>query len=156
MRMRGIKLLEHRNIRRLSQRRCSADAGFTLLELLVVLGIIALLAAIATPQVLRYLGKARTEAAKAQLQAISTSLELYALDNGTFPTAQVGLVALVKQPTNVPSWRGPYLKKAEGLIDPWGRPYQYRPPAKGTQPQVFSLGRDNVPGGDAEDQDVTN
>ena len=132
------------------------DAGFTLLELLVVLGILALLATIATPQVVRYLGKARTETARAQLASISTALELYSLDNGSFPSSQVGLSGLVKAPPNANNWRGPYLKKAEGLIDPWGRPYQYRAPAKGVQPQVFTLGRDDAAGGEAEDQDLVN
>lgn len=131
------------------------DAGFTLLELLVVLGIIALLATLAGPQVLRYLGKARTETAKAQISAISTALELYALDNGTFPPQQVGLSALMQNPPNVSSWRGPYLKRAEGLIDPWGRPYHYRFPGRKGAPEVFTLGRDNASGGGGEDQDVT-
>lgn len=132
-----------------------SDAGFTLLELLVVLGIIAMLATIAGPQVLRYLGKARTETAKAQISAITTSLELYALDNGTFPPQQIGLSALVQAPPNMPGWKGPYLKRSEGVIDPWGRPYQYRMPGKKGTPEVFTLGRDNAPGGTGEDQDVT-
>lgn len=131
-----------------------AEAGFTLLELLVVLGILALLAAIGYPQVLRYMGTARTETARAQMTAIATSLELYALDNGRFPPQQAGLVALVQPPTGVGSWRGPYLKKAEGLIDPWGHPYQYRIPGRAAPFELVSLGRDNVPGGDGEDQDL--
>jgi general secretion pathway protein G len=81
------------HLRRKSRR--DAEAGFTLLELLVVLGILALLAAIGYPQVLRYLGAARTETAKAQISALATSLELYALDNGGFPSQQVGLKALL-------------------------------------------------------------
>ncbi len=141
--------------KRRSEWRGYREAGFTLLELLVVLGIVALLATIAGPQVLRYLGKARTETAKAQIAAISTALELFALDNGTFPPQQVGLSGLMQAPTNLPAWRGPYLKRAEGLIDPWGRPYQYRFPGRRGTPEVFTLGRDNAPGGLGEDQDVT-
>ena len=136
--------------------RMRRDAGFTLLELLVVLGIIALLATIAAPQVLQYLGKARTETAKAQISAISTALELYALDNGGFPPQQVGLSALIKAPAGAPSWKGPYLKRAEGLNDPWGRPYQYKFPGRNGQTDVFTFGRDNAPGGAGEDQDVSN
>ncbi len=132
------------------------EDGFTLLELLVVLGIIALLATVAAPQVLQYLGKARTETAKAQISALSTSLELYALDNGSFPPQQVGLSALITAPAGVTTWRGPYLKRAEGLIDPWGRPYGYRFPGRRGQPDVFTLGRDNAVGGSGEDQDVAN
>lgn len=137
-------------------RRLVHDVGFTLLELLVVLGIIALLATVAAPQVLQYLGKARTETAKAQIAAISTALELYALDNGTFPSAQLGLTALVNQPSGLPSWKGPYLKRVEGLIDPWGRPYNYKFPGRSGQAEVFTLGRDNAPGGTGENQDISN
>ena len=135
----------------------ASDSGFTLLELLVVLGIIALLATVAAPQVLQYLGKARTETAKAQVSAISTALELYALDNGSFPPQQTGLSALVTSPPGAPGWKGPYLKRAEGLIDPWGRPYGYRFPGRSPgQAEVFTLGRDNAPGGTGEDQDISN
>jgi general secretion pathway protein G len=136
--------------------RHAAELGFTLLELLVVLGIIALLATVAAPQVIGYLGKARTETAKAQISSISTALELYALDNGGFPPQQTGLSALVTSPPGAVSWKGPYLKRAEGLLDPWGRPYAYKFPGRGGQPEVFTLGRDNAPGGTGEDQDVSN
>lgn len=132
------------------------EAGFTLLELLIVLGILALLAGIATPQVLRYLGKARTEAAKVQINAISSALELYALDNGTYPLTQSGLEALMQRPQGAARWNGPYLKKAEGLTDPWGRPYQYRFPGRAGGFEVFTLGRDNTSGGTGEDSDVVN
>ena len=134
--------------------RRDAEAGFTLLELLVVLGILALLAAIGYPQVLRYLGAARVETAKTQMSAISTALELFALDNGGFPSQQAGLNALVQPPPGARSWRGPYLKKAEGLIDPWGHPYQYRVPGRGSPFELATLGRDNAPGGEGEDQDI--
>jgi len=140
------------HLRRKSRR--DAEAGFTLLELLVVLGILALLAAIGYPQVLRYLGAARTETAKAQISALATSLELYALDNGGFPSQQVGLKALVQAPPGSKRWRGPYLKRAEALIDPWGTPYQYKVPGRAAPFELATLGRDNTPGGDGEDQDV--
>lgn len=142
-------------LKRLRSQRCRpADAGFTLLELLVVLGILALLATIGYPQVLRYLGAARTETAKTQISAIATSLELYALDNGGFPPQQAGLNALVQPPSGARRWKGPYLKRAEGLIDPWGHPYQYRVPGRSSPFELVTLGRDNAPGGDGEDQDV--
>ncbi|MDX2308373.1 MAG: type II secretion system major pseudopilin GspG [Hyphomicrobium sp.] len=133
----------------------ASDAGFTLLELLVVLGIIVLIATIAAPQVMRYLGDARTETAKAQISAISTALELYALDNGGFPPERVGLNALVQAPQGQPRWRGPYLKRADGLRDPWGQPYRYKFPGAGGQPQVYTLGRDNAQGGTGENLDVS-
>jgi general secretion pathway protein G len=134
----------------------AVDDGFTLLELLVVLGILVLLATMVAPQVLRYLGKARTDTARAQISAISTSLELYALDTGGFPPQQTGLAGLLQPPPGQTRWKGPYMKKADGLIDPWGRAYQYRFPGKAGQPDVFTLGRDNAGGGNDEDQDVTN
>ncbi len=130
------------------------DGGFTLLELLVVLGILALLTAIGYPQVLRYMGSARIETARAQMSAIATSLELYALDNGGFPPQQLGLNALVEPPSGARRWRGPYLKKSEGLIDPWGTPYQYRIPGRNGAFELLTLGRDNAPGGEGEDQDL--
>jgi general secretion pathway protein G len=136
--------------------RARGDAGFTLLEILVVLGILALLATVAAPQVLRYLGTARTETARAQVAAISTAVELFALDNGGVPPPQIGLTALMQPPAGAPRWRGPYLKKADGLVDPWGRPYQYRAPGRNAPFEVFTLGRDNAPGGTGEDTDVSN
>ncbi|MFM1815671.1 MAG: type secretion system major pseudopilin GspG [Pseudomonadota bacterium] len=137
-------------------RQISASAGFTLLELLIVLGIVALLASVAAPQVLRYLGTAKTETARAQISAISTAVELYALDNGTFPPAANGLRSLVEPPAGAGRWRGPYLKRADGLVDPWGRAYHYRVPGKKSPFEVYTFGRDNAPGGTGEDQDLVN
>lgn len=136
--------------------RSRRDQGFTLIEMLVVVGILALLATIAYPQVLRYLGTARTEAARAQVSMISTALELYVLDNGRFPAEQNGLDALVQRPANAPRWSGPYLRKSQGLIDPWGAKYRYRFPGRHGAFDVYSLGRDNAPGGTGEDQDIAN
>lgn len=138
------------------QRYLRREQGFTLLELLVVLGILALLATFAAPQVLRYLGRAKSETAKLQINAISSAVELYALDNGGYPPQQVGLQGLMRAPAQAARWSGPYLKKAEGLVDPWGRPYQYRNPGRNGTFEVFTLGRDNAPGGTGEDQDIVN
>jgi general secretion pathway protein G len=150
----------HRFCERRSAKTTRADrgreAGFTLIELLVVLAIITLLATVAAPQVLKYLGKARTETAKAQISALATALELYALDNGSFPPQQTGLSALVQAPQGAARWNGPYLKNQTGLVDPWGRPYLYRMPGRNGQPDIYTLGRDNAPGGAGEDSDVSN
>lgn len=136
------------------RRQREGEAGFTLIEVLIVLGIIALLATVVTPQVWRYMGQARSETARIQLSAITTAMELYALDNGGYPSQQVGLSALVRQPAGAPRWRGPYLKKSDGLVDPWGRPYGYKIPGRQSAYEVFTLGRDNATGGNGEDQDI--
>jgi general secretion pathway protein G len=136
--------------------RPANDAGFTLLELLVALGILVLLAAIVGPQVAGYLGRAKTDTARVQLSSVASALELYALDNGGYPTPQAGLRALIEPPTGASRWRGPYLSKPDGLVDPWGRPYLYRVPGKGRPFEIYTLGRDNAPGGTGEDQDITN
>ena len=139
------------------RRRASAiraDDGFTLLELLVVLGILTLIATVAAPQVLGYLGQARSQAAQVQIKNIATALELFYLHNGGYPSEQVGLTALVKAPAGVATWNGPYLKAQDGLTDPWGRPYRYRVPGKYGEFDVFTLGRDNREGGNGEDRDV--
>ena len=145
--------------RRVWNARASKDhyeSGFSLLELLIVVGIVSLLAAIATPQVLSYLGKGRTESAKAQIAAISAALEVYALDNGAYPSQRDGLQALLQRPPDARNWRGPYLRNAHALVDPWGVAYFYRMPGQRGAFDVFSLGRDRAPGGTGENQDVSN
>lgn len=138
----------HRDVR--------SDAGFTLVELLVVMAILAMLATIAGPQVMRYLGRAKTDAAKVQISGIVSAVELYALDNGNYPPQDFGLKALVEAPAGATRWNGPYLKKATGLIDPWGRPYGYKVEQRSGQITIYTLGRDNAAGGTGEDQDVSN
>lgn len=129
------------------------DAGFTLVELLVVLAIIVLLAGIVAPQVLRYLGSARSEAAAAQIRNIENALELFYIDNHRYPTSDEGLSALSEPTPDLGArWNGPYLRSAETLVDPWGRPYVYRSEADGFA--VMSLGRDGAEGGSGEDRDV--
>jgi general secretion pathway protein G len=142
--------------KRVRSSRWRDQRGFTLLELLVVLGILALLATFAAPQVLRYLGRAKSETAKLQINALASAVELYALDNGGYPAQQVGLQGLMRPPAGATRWSGPYLKKAEGLVDPWGRPYQYRVPGRNGSFEIFTLGRDNAPGGTGEDLDIVN
>lgn len=136
--------------------RRARDDGFTLVEVLVVLGIIAMLSAIVVPQITRYMGHARSETARIQLSAIASALELYALDNGGYPSPQQGLRALVATPNGATHWKGPYLKRTEGLLDPWGRAYSYRIPGRQGPFEVYTLGRDNAVGGASEDQDIVN
>jgi general secretion pathway protein G len=134
-------------------RRCAA--GFTLIELLVVLVILGLLAAFAAPQVLNYLGRAKTDAAKAQVQNIASILDLYHLDVGSYPDERDGLDALLEQPADAQRWNGPYVKRRDALIDPWGEMYVYRYPGEHGAYDVYSLGADQSEGGEGEDEDIT-
>lgn len=137
------------------RRRSAGTEGFTLTELLVVLGIVALLAALVAPQVVRYLSKARTDTATAQIKNIEGALELYYLDVGAYPLASDGLEALFTAPANAPAWKGPYLKQRDGLSDPWGRQYLYQSPGQHGDFDISSLGRDGREGGKNEDADIT-
>jgi general secretion pathway protein G len=143
-------------------RRCRArrgahrSAGFTLLELLVVLVILGLLAAIAAPRVMNYLGGAKTDAAQIQIQNLSTTLDLYRLDVGRYPSEDEGLEALLRPPSDAAGWNGPYVRQEEMLTDPWGRRYAYRYPGEHLDFDLYTLGADNAEGGEGENQDVTN
>ena len=130
------------------------EAGFTLLELLVVLAIMGLLAAIIAPQVLKYLGTSRTQTAKIQIQNVTAALEMYRLDVGRYPTPAEGLDALVVAPATAPGWNGPYLRKESALHDPWGQSYLYKVPGQHGEVDVYSLGSDKAEGGTGEAQDV--
>ena len=132
------------------------EAGFTLLELLVVLAILGLLAAIIAPQVLKYLGSSRTQTSRVQIQNIVAALELYKLDVGHYPSQAEGLNSLVVSPPNEAGWNGPYLKRESALKDPWGEAYIYKNPGQHGEIDVFTLGSDKAEGGTGEAQDVGN
>jgi general secretion pathway protein G len=131
------------------------QGGYTILELLVVLGILAMLATVAAPQAIRYFSRAKTETAQLQVNQLVSAVEMYYLDVGKYPPQDIGLKALVDPPPAEPRWGGPYLKKADALIDPWGKAYEYRNPGQKGPFDVFSLGRDGAAGGAGEDKDVT-
>jgi general secretion pathway protein G len=130
--------------------------GFTLVELLVVLAILGLVAAVATPQVLKYLAKAKTDTARIDIKGIGVALDLFLLDTGHYPTEQEGLAVLVERPNNGAEWHGPYLKSKRVPLDPWVRPYIYHFPGQHGDYDLFTFGADNAPGGAGENQDVVN
>jgi general secretion pathway protein G len=138
--------------------RCAraADEGFTLLELLVVLAIMGLLAAIVAPQVLKYLGSSRSQTAKIQITNINSALQLFKLDVGRMPTEAEGLKALTTAPPSAPDWSGPYLQSDTALRDPWGQPYLYKAPGQHSEVDVYTLGSDKAEGGSGEAKDVGN
>jgi general secretion pathway protein G len=138
------------------RRRTAGQAGFTLVELLVVLVILVLLAGLVAPRVIGYLGSSRTKTAKVQVQSLSTALELYKVDTGRYPSTSEGLKALIEVPPGVASWNGPYLTKKDVPSDPWGRPYAYRSPGAHGPFDIISLGADSQPGGTGENEDISN
>lgn len=140
--------MKKRKDRRASQR------GYSLLELLVVLAIMSLLIALAAPTVIGYFDASKAKAAKVQIANIATALDLYYLANGSYPTDQQGLKALVEKPEGATAWDGPYLNKAGGIIDPWGRPYLYKLPGTHGKFDVSSLGADGKEGGTGDDADL--
>ena len=137
------------------QERREAEQGYTLLELLVVLAIIALLVGFVAPKMIGYLGKAKADAAKVQLHNVATALDLYRLDVGQYPTEGQGLIALLEKPSGADGWSGPYLQKSSGTLDPWGQPYIYKEPGQHGEYDLLSYGADKQPGGEGDDADVT-
>lgn len=136
-------------------KRFHMQRGMTLIELLVVLVILGLIASLAGPQVMKYLGGAKTDTAKQQIHLFEEVLDTYKLDNSRYPTTQEGLEALVKAPVGAPAWHGPYLKKNTVPKDPWGNDYKYVSPGEqGRHYDIVSLGADSRPGGDGENKDV--
>jgi len=133
-------------------------AGFTLLELLVVLAILGLLIGLVAPAAISQLGSAKHKIAEQSVVRLAGFLDLYKVDVGSYPTTEQGLTALLTAPPGVANWNGPYLKGDDIAKDPWGHPYQYRAPSTraGREYDLFTLGADGKPGGDGEAADVYN
>jgi len=138
-------------VRRKTKRR---QAGVTLIEMLVVVTIIALFAALVAPRMLRRSDTARITAARAQINSFMTALGAYKLDTGLFPTTEQGLQGLRVKPQGVNQWEGPYLPQ-EIPVDPWARPYVYKYPGEhGDEPDIISYGADGQPGGEGINGDI--
>jgi general secretion pathway protein G len=138
----------------MSNRRRRNRAGVTLIEMLVVVTIIALFAGIVGLRMWKQADKARTTAARAQINTLMSALSAYKMDTGIFPTSEQGLQALRVAPPGVQNWQGPYLER-ELPLDPWGRAYVYNYPSQqGDEPEIISLGADGQPGGDGINADV--
>ena len=135
-------------------KRQQAAHGFTLLELMVVLAILALLGGLVGPKVLDYLGKAKSRTAIVQIAELEKTLDNFKLDVGRYPTTEEGLDALVKRPASANLWSGPYIKEVPK--DPWNNPYKYANPGAGGGVEILSLGADGIAGGDGENADIRN
>lgn len=141
--------MKPRNLDRMQQ-------GFTLIELLVVLVILGLLASLAGPKIISYVGGAKSDTAKLQIEEFGAALDLFKLETGRYPTTQEGLQALVQAPSGLAGWNGPYLKKKVVPKDPWTNDYRYVSPGQHGLYDLSSLGADNREGGEGENKDLTN
>ncbi len=132
-------------------------SGFTLIEILVVIVVIAILATLVAPNVLQHVGTARETTARSQIEMFGAALDAYRLHTGRYPTTSEGLRALWERPPGAPaSWRGPYLRRAVPL-DPWGNAYEYVSPGEVNREgyDLRALGADGRRGGEGEDADIT-
>ena len=132
------------------------QAGFTLVEMLVVITIIGLIMGLVGPRVLSYLGESKVKVAKLQIESFASSLDLFYLDAGRYPTGSEGLAALAQRPDNTGIWNGPYLKNGVVPADPWGHAYVYRAPAERGPYEIVSLGSDGQEGGAGTAADISN
>jgi len=138
-----------------AKRRRDGEAGFTLVEILVVITIIGLIMAIVGPRVLNYLGESKVKAARIQIESLGSALDLYYLDMGRYPNSSDGLAALVQRPGNAEEWNGPYLKGGVVPNDPWGHAYLYRSPVEHAPYEIVSYGSDGQEGGAGTATDIT-
>ena len=121
----------------------------------MVLAIITLIAAVAAPRVVGYLGRAQTETARLQIQNLMTAVQLFYVDTGRYPTEAEGLVVLVEPSSDIGSWNGPYINSVDALLDPWGRDYLFEAAENANGFVIRSLGRDGREGGSGEDADLS-
>ncbi len=152
------QLHNHQSLNHQSLDQCSKEGGFTFIEIMVVVAILAILAALVVPRIMGRTDEAKRTAAKVQIRNIEGALQLYKLDNGVYPSTEQGLRALVEKPTVgvIPKkWKpGGYLQKIPE--DPWGNPYKYLSPSPRGEYEIISLGTDGEVGGEGVNADITN
>jgi general secretion pathway protein G len=129
--------------------RNDGEAGFTLVEMLVVITIIGLIMGLVGPRVLNYLAESKVKTAKIQIESLSAAVDLYYLDNGHYPAPSDGLEALVRKPAGDDAWNGPYLKSPKPPLDPWGQAYLYKVPGDTAPYEVASFGPSGKHGGES-------
>ena len=137
------------------RRRRRGEDGFTLVEILVVITIIALITSLVGPRVLNFLSESKAKAARIQIQSFTTALDLYFLDTGQYPSTSQGLTALLQPPGGANGWGGPYLKGNVIPSDPWGRTYAYQSPGQRGSYDIVSYGADGQEGGTGAAADIT-
>ncbi|HEX3365610.1 type II secretion system major pseudopilin GspG [Phenylobacterium sp.] len=132
----------------------SQDAGYTLIEMLVVMAIIGLIAAVLVPGLVGQMGRARAKTAQVQLETVAAAVESFRSDVGRYPTNSEGLNGLLSQPANADGWTGPYVKSTKALNDPWGHPINYKESDDMLTFVVTSYGADGLPNGDGLNRDL--
>lgn len=133
----------------------SREKGFSLIELLIVMVIIGLLAGLVGPKMFGKVDSSKQKAARAQISLFETALDMYRLDMGSYPTTEMGLTALRKNPADKDKWDGPYLPK-DIPLDPWQNPYHYASPSEHGDYEILSYGADGVEGGEKLNEDIAN
>lgn len=134
--------------------RLSSDDGYTLTEMLVVIGIIGLIAAVLTPGLIGQMSRARSKAAQLQLDTLVNAVEMYRSDVGRYPTPEEGLAALIHGPGDAEGWTGPYVRDSKMLQDPWGRTILYSADVEHQRFFVETMGADGREGGEGADRDL--
>ncbi len=138
-----------------SNKKRRGQQGFTMIELLLVMVILGMLAALVGPNLIGQAGKARSKTARVQIANLATALDTYALDVGRYPSGAEGLEGLRDRPSGLTMWDGPYLPKKVPM-DPWGNQYQYQEPSAGGLYTITSYGSDGRAGGEGDAADITN
>jgi len=137
----------------MEERKQRDERGFTLIEIMIVIIIIGMMAALVGPKLFGRLSAAKQKSAKAQIELFGTALDTLRLDVGRYPTTEEGLKALRERPSGLEKWQGPYLPK-EIPLDPWGNPYIYKSPGENGEYDLISYGLDGAEGGEGENQDI--